>query len=275
MISKKEIRDFQELVWKHFKKYGRHDLPWRKTKDPYKILVSEVMLQQTQVARVIPKYHAFLKKFPTVQKLADASLRDVLYEWQGLGYNRRAKALKRAAEIAVQKYDGRIPVNLSELISLPGIGSYTAGAVLAFAFNKPVPCIETNIRTAYLHHFFSHQTVVSDKELAKVVAQTLDTKKPREWFWALMDYGAHLKASGIRLNAKKAGYKQQSKFKGSDREIRGAIIRAFTQQKDVGYTPASLAKNTQHEQTRIAQQLEQLKKEGLVEKKGRVWKIAR
>ncbi len=222
------------------------------------------MLQQTQVARVIPKYHAFLKKFPTVQKLADASLRDVLYEWQGLGYNRRAKALKRAAEIVVQKYSGRIPERLPELTSLPGIGLYTAGAVSVFGFGKPVAMLETNIRTVYLHHFFSHQDSVRDSEIVALIEEMIDKKKPREWFWALMDYGAYLKQTGIKLNTKHAGYKKQTPFKNSDRQIRGAIVRTLTQNKHA--TLASLTKITGHERMRIAAQLERLQKEELIEK---------
>lgn len=258
-------------MWRHYKQYGRHDLPWRKTHDPYKILVSEVMLQQTQVARVIPKYRAFLKKFPTAQKLAGAPLRDVLYEWQGLGYNRRAKALKRAAEIVVQKHGGRIPENLSELISLPGIGLYTAGAVSVFGFEKPVAMLETNIRTVYLHHFFSRQDNVRDSEIIARIEEMIDKKKPREWFWALMDYGAYLKQTGIKLNTKHAGYKKQTPFKNSDRQIRGAIVRTLTQNKHA--TLASLTKITGHERMRIAAQLERLQKEELIEKNRQHWNL--
>lgn len=244
---------------------------WRTTRDPYKILISEVMLQQTQVARVIPKYELFLEKFPTPASLASASVYDVLSAWQGLGYNRRGLALKRAMEIVVRECNGKIPDTIKELVALPGIGPYTAAAVLAFAFNTPAACIETNIRTVYTHHFFHDRAGVHDAEIIGLIEKTMDTKRPREWFWALMDYGAYLKASGVKLNDKKIGYKTQSTFKGSDREIRGAIIRVFTEKTNAMHTVASLAKTTGHERERIATQLERLKKEGLVQQEKQRW----
>jgi len=155
MKDKKKIKEIQKIVWAHYEKYGRHNLPWRKTRNPYRVLVSEIMLQQTQVARVIPKYKAFLKQFPTLESLSKAPLRDVLIAWQGLGYNRRAKALHALAELVVTAHKGRMPTMFEELIRLPGIGPYTAGAVCAFAYNTPVPILETNIRTILFHHFLN------------------------------------------------------------------------------------------------------------------------
>ncbi len=265
------VRTFRSLVWRFYARHGRHDLPWRKTRDPYKILVSEVMLQQTQVARVIPKYELFLQKFPTPRTLANASVHDVLSVWQGLGYNRRGVALKRAMESITREHDGKIPNDAKLLVGLPGIGPYTAAAVLAFAFNRPAVCIETNIRTVYLHHFFNDRADVRDAEIAELIEKTMDKEKPRQWFWALMDYGAYLKTSGVRLNEKRIGYKKQSKFKGSDREIRGAIVRALTQQVRATMTLTALAKATGHERSRIALQLERLQKDGLVERDKQRW----
>ena len=146
---------FRKIVLCHYKKHGRHHLPWRKTKNPYRILVSEIMLQQTPVDRVLPKYQEFLKQFPSIKKLAAASLGDVLRAWQGLGYNRRAKYLHQCAAVIIYDNGGIWPRTVNELQALPGIGPYTAGAVMAFAYNQPIPIIETNIRTVYLHHFFS------------------------------------------------------------------------------------------------------------------------
>src|SRR3989338_7324816 len=143
------MKDFRSTVWKYWKEHGRHDLPWRLTHDPYRILVSEVMLQQTQVPRVIEKYKEFLKKFPTVRALAKASLSDVLKVWSGLGYNRRGKYLHDAAKEIVAV--GNIREALAS--SLPGVGPYTRAAVRVFAFNEPDILIETNIRAAYIHHF--------------------------------------------------------------------------------------------------------------------------
>jgi A/G-specific adenine glycosylase len=205
----------KRAVLAHYKKHGRHHLPWRKTHDPYKILVSEIMLQQTQVERVIPKYKAFIKKYPTAKKLASAELREVLSLWQGLGYNRRAKYLWEAA-----KQWGRVP-----LVDLPGVGPYTASAVRAFAYNESVTMIETNIRAVYLHHLFPNARLVSDSELVPYMVIPKQVM-PRDWYAALMDYGSYLKQKYPNPSRRSAGHTTQKKFKGSDREIRGAILRA-------------------------------------------------
>ncbi|MBU6388389.1 A/G-specific adenine glycosylase [Patescibacteria group bacterium] len=216
---------FRALLWRHYRLHGRHTLPWRKTHDPYRILVSEVMLQQTQVERVIPFYKKFIKQFPTAKKLAVAPLSDVLTAWQGLGYNRRAKMLHQAAKkLAVRKANA-----ITELEALPGVGPYTARAVAAFAFNADVIFVETNIRTAVIHHFFNDKKNISDKQIAKVLEQVFPKGRAREWYSALMDYGAFLKKSGVKLNAKSNAYTKQSKFAGSLREARGAILRALAQ----------------------------------------------
>lgn len=215
---------FRAIVWRYYKAHGRHDLPWRKTHDVYKILVSEIMLQQTQVERVIPFYKKFIKEFPTVKKLAVAPLSEVLKSWQGLGYNRRAKMLHAAAkELAVRKIS-----TVPELEALPGVGPYTARAIAAFAWNNDVIFVETNIRTTIIHHFFSRRSDVEDTELVEVLKRVLPKGKSREWYSALMDYGAHLKRSGISHNTKSKTYTKQSKFAGSLREARGAILREFT-----------------------------------------------
>lgn len=222
-----EIKRFKSVVRAHYKKQGRHDLPWRHTTDAYAILVSEMMLQQTQVARVIPKYEAFLKRFPTAKHLARAPLSEVLTLWSGLGYNRRARFLHESAKHCVDVYKGVFPNDVALLETFPGIGHYTARAVAAFAYNTPVVCIETNIRTVYINHFFKHKKAVDDRAITALLARTLDTKHPREWYWALMDYGAYLKSKGNTLHRKSASYKKQSAFKGSRRAVRGAVIKAL------------------------------------------------
>lgn len=220
---------FRNLVWKHYREQGRHTLPWRKTADPYRILVSEVMLQQTQVDRVIPYYTAFLKRFPTVRSLANAPLKDVLLVWQGLGYNRRAKMLHEAAKVVVRDYKGKMPQDAATLHVLPGIGPYTASAVAVFSQNADELLIETNVRTVITHHFFGAKETVTDAEVLAVLKQVYPQGRAREWYAALMDYGSHLKRSGIRINTKAKGYTKQSSFKGSLREARGAILRALLQ----------------------------------------------
>lgn len=189
------------------------------------------MLQQTQVSRVIPKYQAFVERFPSVDALANSELGDVLRAWQGLGYNRRAKFLWQAAQ-AVHDI-GAFPDIAAELVKLPGVGVNTAGAILAYAFNQPVVFVETNVRTVYIHHFFADRTDVHDKEIRALVGQTLDREQPREFYWAAMDYGSHLKATVGNLNKASSHYAKQSKFHGSRRQVRGRVLRALE-------TPASL-----------------------------------
>lgn len=222
-----ELTEFRELVWQKGRELYR-DMPWRQTDDPYKIMVSELMLQQTQVDRVVPKYNDFIARYPDVFALTTAPLSDIIAIWNGLGYNRRAKFLHDAAVKIVSDFDGHIPDTFEGLTSLPGIGPNTAGAILAYGFDKPAGFIETNIRTVYFQHFFEDSHKVTDDELRRVVGETVDTEHPREWFWALMDYGAFLKKQGAGQLDKSAHYKKQSALKGSVREVRGQIIRALT-----------------------------------------------
>lgn len=222
-------KTFQATVLDYYRKHGRHDLPWRLPEpdgsfDPYKILVSEIMLQQTQVTRAIPKYHQFLKEFPSFDALAAASLGSVVRSWSGLGYNRRAKFLWECAKKIKSEYNGRLPQSQFELTKLPGIGSNTAGAILAYAYNKPAVFIETNIRTVFIYHFFSAIQGVHDRDILDLVAKTLPDE-PRTWYWALMDYGNHLKQTIGNLNTSSKHYVKQSRFEGSGRQIRGHILR--------------------------------------------------
>lgn len=225
-----DIDTFHKLVWDYYDRHGRHDLPWRVPEadgafDPYKVLVSELMLQQTQVPRVIPKYHEFLAKFPDVKTLAQASLGEVLVAWSGLGYNRRAKFLWQAAQKIQTEFGGIFPKMFEELVTLPGVGKNTAGAILAYAYNTPVVFLETNIRSVYIHHFFNDQTDVPDRAIAERVAQTLPKENAREWYWSLMDYGTHLKQTVGNVSRASKSYKKQSAFHGSKRQIRGLVIR--------------------------------------------------
>lgn len=256
-------RSLVQIVKRYYKKYGRHDLPWRHTTDPYKIAVSEIMLQQTQVARVIEKYQEFLKKFLTLRALAKAPLSDVLRVWSGLGYNRRAKFLHQMAQSIVRDHKGKFPTTYEGLKSLPGIGPYTAGAIYAFAYNKPFPVIETNIRTVYIHHFFPKKDKVLDTDLMKIIEKTLDQKNPREWYWALMDYGSHLKQTGNKVHRASKHYTKQSKFEGSKRQIRGAIMRELLK---VPMTIEKIVKTLEKEQGSVQEVMSDLVREGFVEK---------
>lgn len=252
---------FIKTVWEYYRREGRHGLPWRHTTNPYRILVSEVMLQQTQVERVIPKYGEFLKKFPTVQALSGASLGDVLRVWQGLGYNRRAKMLHECARIVVGVHKGRFPKTLSELVSLPGVGPYTAGAVLAFAYNVPTVLIETNIRTVYLYHFFKNMNGIADSEITRLIEKTLDSDTPREWYYALMDYGAYIKRTFGNQNMRSKHHILQTKFKGSGREVRGVIVQLLSVKSK---TLKELISATRFPSEKIEAQLSTLQRDGLV-----------
>lgn len=218
---------------KELKKYHRthkRDLPWRRTRDPYKILVSEVMLQQTQVERVVPFYSTFIRQFPTASALARAPLSKVLKAWSGLGYNRRAKFLHQAAKKIAKS---GFPKCAEEIEKLPGVGHYTARAVVAFAYNKPEVFVETNIRTVFLYYFFQQKRTirkkVSDKEILPHLEEALKRSRmqPRDFYQALMNYGSFLKRSGVRLNQKSAHYTKQSKFEGSRRQKRAARLRTL------------------------------------------------
>ncbi len=277
-LSPNEISKFRSLVWKFYETSGRHELPWRKTHDPYKILVSEIMLQQTQVERVIPFYQNFLKKFPTVRVLAKAPLGEVLIAWQGLGYNRRAKMLHMAANEIVEKYKGTFPESVEQLESLPGIGPYTARAVAAFSYNQDVGFIETNLRTVIMHHFFKDSEQVSDKEVLGVIVRIFPKSKvegrtSRDWYAALMDYGSYLKRNGVRINAKSKTYTKQSKFVGSDREARGAILKELAKSSQVKLRLIGLLGDDRTVQ--METQLDKLMSESLIQKRGKLFSLPR
>jgi A/G-specific adenine glycosylase len=267
----KEVEDY-------YQKEGRSHLPWRKTKDPYKILVSEVMLQQTQVDRVLPFYKNFLTQFPTPAALAKVPLSKVLQAWQGLGYNRRAKFLQQAAKAIMVEYGGRFPKEVSALEDLPGIGPYTAGAIAAFAYNSPEVFIETNIRTVFLHSDIlkkvRNDSTINDKELLPLVEEALarTTLEPREFYAALMDYGSYLKKRGIRLNKQSKHYVKQSKFEGSARQLRGAILRELLQKSA---TKGQLIKKTKRTTEEVTRELLKLQKEKLISKKESTFSVAK
>lgn len=268
-----DIAKFRRVVWNYWKRHGRHDLPWRRTKNPYRILFSEVMLQQTQVPRVSEKYEEFLKAFPSVRALAKVPLSDVLKVWSGMGYNRRAKFLRDAAKVIVGKHGGKVPRDFAALRALPGVGSYTASAVRVFAFNEPDVLIETNIRAAFIHRFFRkgvYETPfakVSDTEILPIARKAAEGQDPKKWHWALMDYGAHIKKLYGNPTRRSAHYTRQSKFEGSLRQLRGAILRALSngprseQQLNDGFTKPVI-----RNKKLLAKALEGLARDGLIVK---------
>lgn len=227
--SAEDLAAFSDEVRSYYRAH-RREMPWRDVDDPYAVLVSEVMLQQTQVARVLTRYPAWLAVFPTIDSLASATLAAVLERWQGLGYNRRAVALKRCAEIVAESHGGALPRDTAGLRSLPGIGPATAAAVANYAFGVPVPFIETNVRAVVLHHFFEDADDVPDSALMPIVEATWDRGAPREWGYALMDYGAHLKRTLPNPSRRSRHHVRQSPFEGSRRQSRARLLRAVLAQ---------------------------------------------
>lgn len=212
------------------------DLPWRHTQDPYQIWVSEAMLQQTQVSRVDGRWQSWLERFPSVVALAQASSADVLDEWQGLGYNRRALALWRAAQQMVELHGGEVPREARELVALPGIGLATAAGIRAFAFDAPGVYLETNVRSVFLHELYPGEEGVPDRALVPAVEAACPAAAvnvagcdvpmtPRSWYYALLDYGAYLKQALPNPSRRSSGHTRQSKFEGSHRQKRAEVVR--------------------------------------------------
>jgi len=259
-LAPQRIAQFRRSIYKHYHEHKR-DFPWRQTTNPYHILVSEIMLQQTQTSRVMTKYLGFIEEFPDFVTLAQAPLRKVLHAWQGLGYNRRALALHQIAKTVTSKFGGKLPSSSDILVTLPGIGSYTASAIAALAFNQPTAFIETNIRTVFLHFFFPNHEKVTDRDILPLIAHTLDNKNLSEWYYALFDYGVMLKQKQ-NLAPRSAHYHKQSPFPGSNRQLRGRIISLLLAHRSL--TEKEMNRQLNQSPPRIRAMLEQLQKEGFL-----------
>lgn len=266
------MKEFQKTVWDYYKK-NRRVMPWRDTITPYRVFVSEVMLQQTQVARVTEKFPQFMKRFPSFKALAAAPLHDVLAVWRGMGYNRRALHLKKSAKMILGDYRSRLPRDPHTLERLAGIGPATARSIAAFAWNSPEVFIETNIRSVFLHHFFAGRIRVPDSEIMPFLHRTLDRKNPREWYYALMDYGAMLKRAVKNPSRASAHHSKQSVFKGSMRETRGKIVNILSIDAK-SHTDTALAKQCAEPALKIRTALAGLMRDGLVKKEGNGFIIA-
>lgn len=262
------VGDLVLVVLEYYQTHHR-ELPWRVINsecgiNPYHVLVSEIMLQQTQATRVIPKFNDFITRFPTIESLAEASLADVVRLWSGLGYNRRAKYVQQIAQLICQLYGGQVPASVDTLQTLPGIGANTAAAIYVYSFNRPAVFIETNIRTVFIHHLFADTDRVSDSEILPLLTESLQhpfvSRDPRSWYWALMDYGVFLKANVGNASRRSKHHVVQSKFEGSRRQARGAILRALTK-KDCSRNQLKTATNRY---TGFESVLEDLMREGLI-----------
>ncbi|OGZ69470.1 MAG: hypothetical protein A3D44_03545 [Candidatus Staskawiczbacteria bacterium RIFCSPHIGHO2_02_FULL_42_22] len=294
-MQKERIKKFQKLVWDFYQK-NKREFAWRKTRDPYKILVSEIMLQQTQADRVIRFYEKWINRFPNFKVLASAKFSEIYPFWQGLGYNRRALALKRAAEKSVKEFDGKLPAEIEKLEEFPGIGPYTARAISIFSFNTPVACIETNIRRVFIHHFFAEKISrkdaeinpsaplrasaetrgkkINDEQILEIAQRALPAGKARQWHWALMDYGAYLKSTVPNPNRRHKNYNVQSKFEGSLRQIRGTALKILSAKKmDCDELVERLKKATLQTKERIKKVILALEKEGLIKSRKKIYSL--
>ncbi|MFX1419882.1 MAG: A/G-specific adenine glycosylase [Promethearchaeota archaeon] len=262
-LSSEVIDLFQKIIYKFYKTHQRK-FPFREKITPYNVLVSEIMLQQTQTGRVSEKFINFTKKFRDFFSLSLASVEEVLKEWKGLGYNRRAIALKKIAEIVINEYNGKLPDSIDELKKLPQIGVNTASSIIAFAFNKPTTFIETNIRRVYIYFFFAYEKRVKDKEILPIIQKTIDNNNPRKWYYAIMDYGTMLKKTHPELRTRSAHYRKQAPFKGSIRQIRGKLLEILIKEG-----PTEISKIQQilkvYNDDRFIIILDQLKKEGFID----------
>jgi len=261
-LTQETVKLFQKIIYGYYKNHKRI-FPFRENITPYNVLVSEVMLQQTQTRRVSEKFLSFTKKFPDFLTLSQTPLDILLKEWKGLGYNRRAVALKKIAEIVVNEYAGNLPESLDILKSFPQIGHNTASSIITFAFNTPTVFIETNIRRVYIYFFFPEKKNINDKAILPIVKKTVDISKPREWYYALMDYGVMLKKVHPELNKRSSHYRKQGPFKGSSRQIRGLILKLLIKNGSMGFT--EIKNNLKNlELDKIKSILIQLEKEGFV-----------
>ncbi len=249
---------------------------WRNTDDAYAVLVSEVMLQQTQTARVERYFAAWMKQFPTLDALAAASTADVLEAWQGLGYNRRALALKRAADEVVECLAGVLPETSEALCALPGIGSATAAGILAFAHNKPADYLETNVRAVLLHELFPEEDGVSDRELREILAIVNKRVQARgiaarTWNYALLDYGARLKKTHPNPSRRSKHHSRQSPYEGSRRQKRARLLEAVL--ASPGQSTEDLAQLYNYDNDLTEDILSDLAREGFIHREDECWLV--
>lgn len=264
-LTKQQVNDFRSKVYNFYNK-NRRSFEWRENISPYRIVVSEVMLQQTQTSRVTYKFNQWMKAFPDFKILASATTQQVLSCWQGLGYNRRGLALHMLAKRVVGEFNGMLPNDPNLLESFKGIGPNTAGSICAFAFNKPVIFIETNIRTVFLYEFFKDQKDVHDKQLLPLIEQTLSVSDSRNWYYALMDYGVYLKKVLKVSNKASRHYATQSKFEGSKRQVRGVVVKILSKVGSLSFQELSelVAIELPSNQHCLETVLSDLQKDGLV-----------
>ena len=264
------MREFVELVMtRGLERY--RELPWRNISDPYAVWISEVMLQQTQVARVDGRWQRWMERFPVVDALAEADPGDVLEEWQGMGYNRRALSLLRAARQIVAA--GEFPKEEQELVVLPGIGPATAAGIRAFAYNLPGVYLETNVRTVFLHELFPCETDVPDRALVPLVRASCPKDLPRNWYYALLDYGAWLKRTVPNPSRRSRAHVRQSRFEGSHRQKRGEAVRMLLAARGSGVTAEDVSHALSVSESDARTLLDELAEEGFCAQRDSRWYV--
>ncbi len=255
------LEQFQLALWNYYQEHQR-DFAWRTSPTEYHVVVSEVMLQQTQTIRVVDKFQEFISAFPTFESLAQATTQQVLQRWVGLGYNRRCLYLHQIAQKIVAEYGGILPNDVAILKTFKGLGHATASSIVAFAFDQPTVFIETNIRSVFLHVFFKNEENVPDNFIEPLVELTLKKDTPREWYYALMDYGVYLKKKHKNPSRKSKHYTTQSKFEGSTRQVRAAIVKILAFKNEI--TLDELYQALPYDSEKIDQQLEKLCAEKII-----------
>jgi len=259
-LTSEVIKAFQDFIYSFYNRKKR-SFPFRENITPYKVVVSEIMLQQTQTNRVAEKFVEFINKFPDFKSLAQASVEELLSTWQGLGYNRRAIALKEIAERILSEFNGEVPKEINALTSLPQIGHNTASSILSFAYNIPTFFIETNVRRVYIYFFFPGKSQIDDKDIMEIVKISVDRENPRDWYYALMDFGTMLKKTHPDLNKRSVHYRKQSNFDGSTRQIRGKILKLLLKKS---LSIKEIIDTINYEEKKIIEILNTLKKEGFI-----------
>lgn len=268
-LSEGKKLEFQKVIWDFYAK-NKREMPWRHTTNGYYVLLSEIMLQQTQVPRVLTKFKEFTSILPDFEALANAQLQTLLGVWQGMGYNRRALYLQKTAQIITEKYNGIVPKSPEILETFPGIGKATAAAIVTYTYNVPTVFIETNIRRIFIHQFFQDAIDIDDKQIFPLVSATVDEKNPRDWYYALMDYGSQLPKQVTNPNRKSKHYIVQSPLEGSDRQIRGLLIKhLLVKPSTVEDVAISIAKD----EGRVKKMLNKLNEEGFVMEEKGIYKI--
>ncbi len=263
-LTSTKITSFQKKIFKWWEA-NRRVFPWRETTEPYAILVSELMLQQTQAPRVVEKFNQFVEVFPDLESLAKAQKFEILQLWSGLGYNRRAIWLQEAAQMIIERKE--FPNTPEELQKMKGIGKYSAHSILIFAFNYDLATVDTNIRRILVAEKFAEEKT-SERDLWEIAKKLVPKGRSRDWHNALMDYGS------IELTVAKTGIKpltKQGKFKGSDREYRGKILKLLLESKKITINQMITVLNLQ--EVKLESILQKMVKENLIKKKGKYYSV--